>query len=85
VTDRKWDIYYAEFPRAAKPSDPHQHAGAEFVYVINGGVVVGIGGKNVVLNEGDAVHFDSSVAHSYRLGDPQKSSSVIVVVMPEGN
>jgi quercetin dioxygenase-like cupin family protein len=53
--------------------------------VINGGVVVGIGGKNVVLNEGDAVHFDSSVAHSYRLGDPQKSSSVIVVVMPEGN
>jgi transcriptional regulator with XRE-family HTH domain len=47
VTDRKWDIYYAEFPRAAKPSDPHQHAGAEFVYVINGGVVVGIDGKDV--------------------------------------
>jgi transcriptional regulator with XRE-family HTH domain len=85
VTDRKWDIYYAEFPRAATQSDPHQHAGAEFVYVITGGVVVNVGGNDVLLTEGDAVHFDSSVAHSYRLDDPQKSASVIVFVMPEGN
>jgi hypothetical protein len=42
-------------------------------------------GKDVVLNEGDAVHFDSSVAHSYRLNDLQYSSSVIVVIIPELN
>jgi mannose-6-phosphate isomerase-like protein (cupin superfamily) len=85
VTDRKLDIYYAEFPRSAKPSDPHQHSGAEFIYVLNGALVVRIGGTDVVLNEGDAVHFDSSVAHSYRLENPQYSSSVIVVTMPELN
>jgi transcriptional regulator with XRE-family HTH domain len=83
VTDRNWDIYYAEFPPAAKPSDLHQHAGAEFIYVIDGGMVVSIGGKDVVLNEGDSVYFDSSVAHSYRLDDPRKSASVIVVIVPE--
>jgi transcriptional regulator with XRE-family HTH domain len=83
VTDRKWDIYYAVFPPAANPSDLHQHAGAEFIYVIDGGLVVTIGGKDIVLDEGDSVYFDSSVAHSYRLGDLRKSASVIVVVVPE--
>ena len=85
VPDRKLDIYYAEFPRGGKPSDPHQHAGAEFIYVLNGGLVVTIGGMDVVLDEGDAVHFDSNVAHSYRLDDAQYSSSVIVIIMPEPN
>ena len=83
VTNRKWDIYYAEFPPAAKPSDLHQHADAEFIYVIDGGLVVTIGGKDIVLEEGDSVYFDSRVAHSYRLGDLRKPASVIVVIVPE--
>lgn len=83
VTDRKFDVFYAEFPRLAKPSDPHQHAGAEFIYVLNGRLVVNVDGKDVMLDEGDAVHFDSSAAHSYRLDDRQNSSSAIVVIMPE--
>ena len=83
VTDRKFDVFYAEFPRLAKPSDPHQHAGAEFIYVLNGRLVVNVDGKDVMLDEGDAVHFDSSAAHSYRLDDQQDSSSAIVVIMPE--
>lgn len=83
VPDRKLDIYYAEFPRSAKPSDPHQHSGAEFIYVLTGELVVTIGGADVVLNEGDTVYFDATTAHSYRLEDPQYSSSVIVVIMPE--
>jgi transcriptional regulator with XRE-family HTH domain len=82
ATDRNWDIYYAEFPTAAEPSDPHQHAGAEFIYVLSGPFVVSIGGQDVVLSDADAVQFDAGVAHSYRLGDPRKSASVIVVVMP---
>ena len=85
VPDRKLDIYHAEFPRGARPSEVHQHAGAEFIYVLKGDLVVRIGGRDVVLNEGDAVHFDSSVAHSYRLNDLQYSSSVIVIIMPELN
>jgi transcriptional regulator with XRE-family HTH domain len=83
VTDRKVDIFYAEFARSAKPSDPHQHAGAEFIYALNGSLVVNIGGRDVVLDQSDAVQFDSSAAHSYRADNPQTASSAIVVIMPE--
>lgn len=83
ATDRKSNIYYAEFPCSAKPSEPHEHAGTEFIYVIGGGLVVMIAGEDVVLGEGDAVHFDASALHSYRLDDPHKPSSAIVVIIPE--
>jgi transcriptional regulator with XRE-family HTH domain len=84
MTDRKIDIYYAEFPESSKPSAPHEHAGAEFLYVLQGQLIVSFDGRDVVLDEGDAVQFDSSVAHSYRLDHQhQGSSSAIVVVMPE--
>jgi transcriptional regulator with XRE-family HTH domain len=84
MTDRKIDIYYAEFPESSKPSAPHEHAGAEFLFVLKGRLVVSIEAKDVVLDEGDAVHFDSSAAHSYRSDHHhQGSSSAIVVVMPE--
>jgi len=83
VTDRKSDIFYAEFPCSAKPSEPHEHAGTEFIYVINGGLVVTINRKDVVLGEGDALHFDASAAHSYRLNDPQNSSAAIVMIIPD--
>jgi transcriptional regulator with XRE-family HTH domain len=83
ATDRKSNIFYAVFPRAAKPSEPHAHAGAEFIYVIAGSLVVTIDRKDVVLGEGDAVYFDASADHSYRLDDPRNSSSAIVVITPE--
>ena len=83
VTDRKSDIFYAEFPCSAKPSEPHEHTGTEFIYVIDGGLVVTINRKDVVLGEGDALHFDASAAHSYRLNDPQNSSAAIVMIIPD--
>ena len=36
VTERQMDAYLAEFPAGAPASAPHDHAGAEFVYVIAG-------------------------------------------------
>jgi transcriptional regulator with XRE-family HTH domain len=82
VHDRKVDIYYADFPVGAGSSEPHQHAGAEFLYVIAGRLVLTIENKAVVLGEGDTIHFDSGVPHSYRLEQPQQPVSAIVVVQP---
>src|SRR5690348_15236839 len=46
VHDRKVDIYYADFPVG---SEPHQHAGAEFLCVTAGRLVVTIENKTVAL------------------------------------
>jgi transcriptional regulator with XRE-family HTH domain len=40
VTDRAMESFYAEFPVRSKPSKPHQHGRAEFIYVIEGQLVV---------------------------------------------
>jgi transcriptional regulator with XRE-family HTH domain len=40
VTDRRMESFYAEFPVRSKPSKPHQHGRAEFIYVIEGQLVV---------------------------------------------
>ena len=85
LTDRKINLFDAEFPEFSTTSDPHQHAGMEFLYAlaVTGRLVVTIDGKDVLLEEGDTIHFDLSAAHNYRLGDQQRASSAIVVVMPE--
>src|SRR4051794_6093728 len=82
VHDRKADIYYADFPAGSEPSEPHQHAGGEFLCVTTGRLVVTIENRGVVPGEGDTVHFASGFRHSYRLEQPHLPASVIVVVQP---
>ena len=65
VADRPIDAFLAEFPTHGKASEPHRHGSAEFIYVLSGGLAVNVDGEMLVLNEGDAMHFDSSVLHSY--------------------
>ena len=62
VTDRQMEAYLAEFPAGARPSAPHDHDGAEFVYVIAGRLAIEVGDTTVELAEGDAVYFDSGNA-----------------------
>lgn len=66
VADRRMEAFYAEFPTDARPSEPHQHGNAEFIYVLSGRLAVEVGGEVMLLNAGDAMYFDSSVPHSYR-------------------
>ena len=80
VHDRKVDIYHADFPAGSEPSEPHQHAGAEFLYVTAGRLVVMIKNETVVLGEGDTIHFNSGVPHSYRLEEPHRSAAALVVI-----
>ena len=82
VTDRKLQAFYADFPIQSKASEPHQHAGAELIYVLKGQLIVSIAGDDVVLNEGDAMYFDSGAAHSYGR-EGLSSCSAIVVTAPK--
>jgi transcriptional regulator with XRE-family HTH domain len=78
VTDRKLQAYYAEFPASSQESQPHQHDGAELVYVIKGRLVLSIAGSDLVLDEGDAIYFDSGAPHSYRCEKSAPCSAIVV-------
>src|SRR3954451_19059915 len=52
VKDRTVDLYHAEFPAGSEPSDSHQHAGTEFIYIVGGGLIVTIEEEAIVLDEG---------------------------------
>lgn len=79
VTDRKMEGYYAEFPPNSKPSEPHQHNGAELIYVLKGRLVVNVDGRDNVLEEGDALYFDSSAPHSYARQGRSTCAAIVVV------
>jgi len=80
ATDRKMSVYLAEFPPNSKPSEPHQHPGAEFIYIVKGRLVVSIGEDEIALAEGDAMQFDSGAPHSYRRQGHGTVSAIVVVV-----
>lgn len=82
ATDSKIDAYYAEFPVQSVPSEPHEHEGAEFLYVIKGQLVVTVDGDDTVLDAGDAIYFDSGAPHSYRREGRSAASAAVVVVGP---
>jgi transcriptional regulator with XRE-family HTH domain len=79
VNDRKLDSYYAEFPAGAGPSDPHDHAGAELVYVLKGRLVIAIDGEDHTLNASDSIYFDPSAPHSYRCAGRTNAAAIVVV------
>jgi transcriptional regulator with XRE-family HTH domain len=79
VTERQMDAYLAEFPAGAPASAPHDHAGAEFVYVIEGRLTITLGETTVELDAGDAVRFASEVAHSYRAAGGAAAQALVVV------
>jgi transcriptional regulator with XRE-family HTH domain len=79
VTDRKMEAFLADFPARSKPSEPHQHEGAELVYVINGKLVVNLDGQDVTLDAGDAMYFDSGAPHSYHRGGRSPCAAIVVV------
>ena len=78
VPDRRIEAYYASFPVGAAASVPHRHDGAELVYVLQGSLTVDVDGEIAELEEGDALYFDPSVAHSYRQRGRAAASAIVV-------
>lgn len=77
--------YVAEFlpGNGRRTPTPHQHTGAEFMYMLSGRLRLLHEGRSEVLERGDAVYFDPSVKHSYeRIGEEQ--CTALILTMPEG-
>jgi transcriptional regulator with XRE-family HTH domain len=79
VTERLLNSYFVRFDAVgAEPAEPHQHDGAEIVFVISGTLAVTVGSDEHVLHEGDSIYFDPSPEHSYRRMGKKRCSAVVV-------
>jgi transcriptional regulator with XRE-family HTH domain len=79
LLDKKTQLFYAEFISQAKSGRTHTHPGSEFIYVISGHLIVNIEGKDIRLQKGDSVYFDSAHAHNYRRLGHAPCSAIVVV------
>ena len=82
VPDREMDPYFAEFVplESNRQAKSHLHPGSEFLYVLDGELMVRHGDTETILGAGDAVYFDSSTPHSYQCAN-KKSANVLIVTM----
>lgn len=61
-------------------SEANSHPGQEFDYVLEGTLKINIHDNEIVLNEGDAIYFDSGYSHSMKAmnGVPAKFLAIIL-------
>jgi transcriptional regulator with XRE-family HTH domain len=79
VSERKLNGYYVEVEAEDEPSEPHEHPGAEIVFVLHGELVINIAGEDFALQKGDSIYFDSAHPHSYRRSGRPQCAAVVVV------
>src|SRR5512147_2171176 len=79
VSERKLNGYYVEIEAEDEPSDPHEHPGAEIVFVLRGELVINVEGEDFALQEGDSMYFDSAHPHSYRRNGRSQCAAIVVV------
>lgn len=79
VSDRKLNGYYVEFGEKDEQSEPHEHPGAEIIYVLRGELVVNLEGEDFTLGEGDSMYFDCGHSHSYRRKGSLPCAAIVVV------
>jgi quercetin dioxygenase-like cupin family protein/DNA-binding XRE family transcriptional regulator len=83
ATERKLNAYLAEFNTLPDEKlRPHQHAGGEVIYVLEGCLELRVGDTVHQLEEGDSIYFDPAVPHSYRRVGAKRRTVALVVTTP---
>lgn len=81
ATERPMNSYHATFePIAAADVHMHQHRGVEFIYVIEGTLVLLLAAGEHTLEAGDAVYFEAEFEHGYRSGGGKQATAIVVTV-----
>lgn len=82
--EKSLQAYLAEFPARPENSQPsfHFHAGAEFLHVTSGAVVIEFQDEEFLLEEGDSVYFDPSEPHAYRGSTPGRNLALVITTPP---
>ncbi len=56
------------------------HTGQEFNLILEGRMLMQINGKDLIMEEGDSIYFDSSLPHGLRALDNKKVRLIVVVL-----
>lgn len=62
-----------------EPLSLNSHDGQEFNYVTEGRLLVSVGGREVVLEEGDSLYFDAAAPHGMRALGGKPASFIAVI------
>jgi transcriptional regulator with XRE-family HTH domain len=80
IRDARFDVYAAALPPGkGSGRDPYQHPGEKFAFCLQGTVVFHIGNEQYTLRAGDALHFKSTIPHSYRNPDRSREARLLLV------
>ena len=81
-TDRNMEpfVINVEYTSPNEMSTLSHHEGEEFIYVLNGNVVVRYGDETYTLELGDSIYFDSIVPHNISVPAPEQQAKVLAVV-----
>jgi transcriptional regulator with XRE-family HTH domain len=72
--------YLADFPVRAEPPQEHYHEGAEFLFILEGELVITFQHDEHHLKPGDSVYFDSSEPHAYAA--VQAARAIVITTPP---
>ncbi len=62
--------------------NPSSHEGEEFLFVLEGSIVVHYGTEKYTLNQGDSIYYDSIVDHLVTANDQSEAKILGVVYAP---
>jgi quercetin dioxygenase-like cupin family protein len=62
-----------------EPIHLNSHAGQEYNYVICGRMLIQINGKEIVLEEGDSIYFDSALPHGMQAMDGKEVKFLAII------
>ncbi|NDV97035.1 XRE family transcriptional regulator [Dysgonomonas sp. 521] len=80
--NRKADVFEVTVEPKADDIDIHHstHTGQEFNLVLEGRMLLQINGKDLILEEGDSIYFDSGLPHGMKALDGKKVKFIAVVL-----
>lgn len=81
-TNRKADVFVVTVQPKSEDAPMHlsSHSGQEFNLVFKGRLLIQINGKDLILEKGDSLYFDSSLPHGMKALDGKPAKFLAVVL-----
>ena len=78
--DRKADPFIVTVEPTDAPMHLNSHAGQEFNLVVEGRLLLSINGKELILNMGDSIYFDSTQPHGMKALDEKPVRFLAIIL-----